>query len=100
MEQGTQMAMKSGFSLDALLRDSFDALAANDVVRLRQLLQISDQIEASKDQSPEVLLLRNRLAALLNETACNLRLLKRASDLTSGDLPTATATFRAPSTRS
>jgi len=94
------MAMKSGFSVDALLRDSFDALAVNDVAQLRHLLQISDQTEVSNDQSLVVLSLRNRLAALLDETACNLRLLRRASGLTGGDLSTATETFRAPSTGS
>jgi hypothetical protein len=62
--------------LDRVIR----ALTVNDAPRLRDLLRMADSIEAQtqKQEVLQVISRRELLLALLNETACNLRLLQRA----------------------
>jgi hypothetical protein len=74
------MAMhQDEFTLAALIEQTICALTVNDAPRLQELLQRAETIRASaqSQQSLPSVPKRNLLAAVLNETARNLRLFER-----------------------
>lgn len=68
-------------TIDSLLQQVIDALTANDAARLADLQRTIGRVDTSqwRDQWLRAASRRHLLAAVLNETAGNLRLLQRAT---------------------
>ncbi|HEX3472922.1 MAG TPA: hypothetical protein VHT28_17215 [Silvibacterium sp.] len=73
------MADEVELTMNSLLEQVIGGLAMNDAPRLRNLLQMTDKVEAPKQEAQllQAISRKHLLAAVLNETARNLRLLER-----------------------
>ena len=66
--------------MNALFEETAQALTANDSGRLMALVPLADRISAPEHEVFPMVARRNLLDAILRETACNLRLLRRLRD--------------------
>ena len=73
------MESEDTLTMGSLMERTIRALTVNDAPQLRELLRMADRVEAPRQgqQVLETISRRQLLAAVLNETACNLRLLQR-----------------------
>ena len=73
------MADEDELTMSSLLEQAIWGLTVNDAARLRDLLRMLDKVEAPKQEQQllQAISRKQLLAALLNETARNLRLLQR-----------------------
>jgi len=66
--------------MSTLFEETSQALTANDIARLAALLPSAARMNAAGQEVLRSRAPRNLLAAILKETACNLRLLTRLRD--------------------
>jgi len=74
------MTSENELTTSSFLDQVIQALTVNDAPRLTDLLQMAQRVEAPTQEQEMLQAISRRqfLFAMLNETACNLRLLQRA----------------------